>query len=107
VKVTPSLLRYTYKVLKSTAFHDIAVPLVEFDVSPLRKAWGYYYSNPPKIQIAKSITSPQRLLMVVAHEMVHAALDKAGSKTHGDHGKDFRDLGEIICKRMGWCAKEF
>jgi predicted metal-dependent hydrolase len=96
VKVTPSLLRYTYKVLKSTAFHDIAVPLVDFEVSPLRKAWGYYYSNPPKIQIAKSITSPQRLLMVVAHEMVH-----------GDHGKDFRDLGEIICKRMGWCAKEF
>lgn len=107
MKVTESLLRYSYEVLKATAFHDIPVPRCKFEVSKLRKAWGYYYDEPRKIQIAASIDNPQRLLMVMAHEMCHAALDKAGCVQHNEHDDSFRTLAEVVCNRMGWSLKEF
>lgn len=79
---------------------------MRFEVRPLRKAWGYFYTKPQKIQIAGSIDCPRRLLMVVAHEMVHAALEQDGGEHH-DHGEQFQALAAIICKRMGWNPKEF
>ena len=107
MKVTESLARSACEFLKYSAFHDYHVPRFDVEIRPLRKAWGYYYSEPRKIQIARAIRCPQKLLMVCAHEMAHAVLDKAGEHTHNDHGEEFRALGGIICKRMGWCAKEF
>lgn len=107
MKVTESLVKNACEFLKKTAFYDVSVPRFDIEIRPLRKAWGYYYDNPRKVQIARSITCPQKLLMVTAHEMAHAALDKSGAKSHHYHGEEFRALGEIICKRMGWDHKEF
>lgn len=107
MKVTESLLRYTFEVLKATALHDVPVPRCKFKTGKLRAAWGYYYDEPPTIQIAASIDCPKRLLMVMAHEMCHAALDKAGCIQHNAHDEQFQTLAEIICGRMGWNLKEF
>lgn len=107
MKITAELLRYTYHVLSKTVFHDIKLPAkMAFQVKPLRKAWGYYYDKPEKIEIAAAIECPRRLLMVVAHEMVHAALEQTGGGHH-DHGKEFQALANVICKRMGWKRREF
>lgn len=107
MKITESLCRYAYEVLKATAFHDIAVPRVRFEPRNLRIAWGYYYDEPKTIQIARSIKEPQRLLMVMAHEMVHAALDRPDCVQHHEHDEHFQALAQTICQRMGWNPKEF
>ncbi len=106
MKITPELLGYTYQVLKRTAFYDVEFPRgIKFKVGRLKKDDGWYW-NDHLIVISKYINTPKALLMAMSHELTHAALEKSGGD-HYDHGPDFQALAAIICKRMGWCAKEF
>ena len=65
-------LRSAFQFLKVVAFHDMAIPAVRIEKKPLRKVWGYYYANPPTIEIDSRIKDGTQILRVMAHEMCHA-----------------------------------
>lgn len=94
-------LRVTFNFLKRAAFYDLPLPNCTFAVRPLKDAWGTY-SDACQIEIDSSIKTGDKLLRVMAHEMVHAALHEAGSFDKSPHGPKFRLISKTICQRMGW-----
>lgn len=104
--MTPRQLRAAYAFLAATAFHDVPLPKrVRIVRKPLRTAWGYWYAE-GRIEVCSSITSWNKLLRVLAHELCHAATDKAKCDTE-DHGPAFKALSADICARMGWPVRGF
>jgi hypothetical protein len=100
-------LQAAYRFLKITAFHDMRLPArVRIEARPLRNAWGYYYDN-KKIEIDSRIKTWDKRLKVLAHEMVHAALDQAGAFDTSVHGEAFKTIAAVVCERMGWPTKGF
>jgi hypothetical protein len=99
-------LRLAYNFVKQTAFYDIPLPRrVTIVRKPLKKAWGYYYDN--RIEIDAGILTGTKLLKVMAHEMIHAALHGAGACDTSDHGEKFQIVADIVCERMGWSKRGF
>lgn len=100
-------LKAAYEFLRATAFHDIPLPAkMRFRSLPLRDAFGYFYSQPPTIEIDSRVTKPTELLQVMAHEMCHASLEQSAACDHHHHDENFRQLAKIIAERMGWKLKE-
>lgn len=92
-------------------FSKLKLPPVEridFDVSRSRMLMGSYDGDPHTISVSKTIcTTIQEAFETVAHEMVHLALERAGSRNHADHDSDFNALAAKVCDAWGWDFKEF
>ena len=101
-------LRAAYDFLKGSAFYDIPLPpKIVLKLRKLKGAYGYYYSEPHRIEIDASVTDPMMFLRVVAHEMVHASLEQAAACDHDRHDENFNQLARIVCERMRWPMKGF
>ena len=104
--MTPQQIRAAHHFLVATAFQGIPLPpRLRIVRKPLRKAWGYYYDN-GVIELCASISTWNKLLRVLAHELCHAATDKAQCDTE-EHGPAFKALAADICRRMGWPLRGF
>jgi hypothetical protein len=99
-------LQAAYRFLRIQAFHDIPLP-PHFRITrrPLKDAWGYWY-YPNRIVIDSSIRDGTSILRIIAHELIHAAIEPDDIDPH-DHGPAFKALAEIVCQRMGWSLRGF
>jgi Zn-dependent peptidase ImmA (M78 family) len=105
MEVTPKSIKAAYDLLRVTAFNGIKVrpsSKVKFVSKRLPKHHGLYYFPEHKMVIDAHITSVNKLLQTVAHEMSHAVLDNNGDKTHHTHDKHFQTVADTICSIMGW-----
>lgn len=81
---------------------------VEFAVTRSRMLMGSYDGDPHHICVSKTLCDTyQKALETMAHEMVHLALERKGSRDHSDHDSDFNALAADICNAWGWKFKEF
>lgn len=99
-------LRAAYQFLKGAAFFDVTLPRLSLRISRMQD-WGDYCNEPPAIRLSSRIRNGHQMLRILAHEMVHAALDKHGAWGKADHGKEFKALARIVCTRMGWPERGF
>ena len=103
--VTPKSIKAAYDLLRVTAFNGIKVrpsSRVKFVSKKMQKYHGLYYIPEHRMVIDAQITSVDKLLQTVAHEMSHAVLDKNGDKTHHTHDDHFQKVAGTICSIMGW-----
>jgi len=55
-----------------------------------------------KITIDSSLTHFNGLLAVMAHEMIHLALEQNAASDHDKHDENFNALAGVIEQEMGW-----
>ena len=90
-------MRACYDFLKSVSFNDLRLPSsrnVTFIAKKLKGYHGFYIYPDHMIVIDTCTPSIERLMQIMAHEMIHA--------DHGQHDDNFNSLAEIIEKEMGW-----
>ena len=101
-------LRPAYQFLRHAAFHDIPLPArINLSLRKLRDAYGYFYSDPSRIEIDSGISDPITFLKVMAHEMCHASLERGAVSDHHHHDENFNQLAKIVCERMRWTTRGF
>lgn len=103
--VTEKSMRAAYRFLKDSVFDDVALPSVDsiqFKKKKIKKLHGFYEFPPHRITIDTSTKSYQQLLQIMAHEMLHVALEKAGACDHEKHTAPFVALADAVCIDMGW-----
>lgn len=101
--VTEQSIKASYNLLKETAFKDIRLPVkVRFKALNMDKFWGIYYWPDQVLVVNKKVKTIEEVLKIVAHEMIHAALEQNADCDHHLHDANFEALAKIICKEMGW-----
>jgi hypothetical protein len=101
-------LRAAYRFLARFAFAGVKLPeRVRLRIRRMDRYDGYYYPHPHTIVIGRHVRSGTALLRVLAHEMCHLALERAGSSGHVEHDREFAKLASLVCRRMGWRKRGF
>lgn len=81
---------------------------VEFTVTRSRMLMGSYDGDPHHISVSSThCDTYQKAFETMAHEMIHLALERGGSRDHSDHDSDFNALAADVCNAWGWNFKEF
>lgn len=81
---------------------------VEFSIYRSAMHKGSYEPDPHTIKISKPEHKDyQDVLLTMAHEMVHMALEIRGEREHACHGAAFNALGAEVCNAWNWNFKEF
>lgn len=75
---------------------------MEFRAKRLRLYHGYYVCEDRVITIDTSIKTMDKLMQVMAHEMIHVALEQNAASDHSEHDEHFNSLARIIEQEMGW-----
>jgi len=108
VTFTADDLRAAYAFLKKIAFHnDRRLPSarsVSFVAKPLANH-GYMGEDGDRPCIwvdTKDTNSVDFMLKILAHEMVHLALDHRDVPNKYAHGTDFKEAARAIEAEMGW-----
>lgn len=103
--VTEEALRAAYQLLKTTAFKGIKLPSakrVTFKVARLKK-YHALYEWPEHIMTVNADTeSISDMLKIVAHEMIHAALEQNAECDHDKHDDNFIELANQVCRELKW-----
>ena len=112
MKITRLALQNMYDCLAVLPpFDRFTLPLshsIEFRVNQSKMAKGLYEPDPHQISISRiQHDSYGDVLMTLAHEMVHLALERRGASDHSNHDADFNKLGAEVCDFWGWNFKEF
>jgi len=98
-------MRACYDFLKSVSFKGLRLPSSRNVTFVAKKLKGYhgFYIYPDHIIVIDTCTPTiERLMQIMAHEMIHAALEQNAEADHGEHDDNFKSLGEIIENEMGW-----
>ena len=115
--LTPEILEAAYEFLRATPpFKGWKLPIgeeVEFAVIALRDREGdhttYIGTTDHVIRVSsKRIGHTHSLIVVMAHEMIHARQAITKKFTSGvEHNADFRRLAATVCKLHGFDPKTF
>jgi predicted SprT family Zn-dependent metalloprotease len=103
--VTEKSMRAAYRFLKDSVFSDVPLPSVDgiqFKKKRLKDLHGFYEMPPHRITIDTATHSYEQLLQIMAHEIVHVALEQTGAHGHEEHNAPFKALAEAVCIDMGW-----
>lgn len=81
---------------------------IDFKITHSDMSQGLYEPDPHTISISKIHNKGYNdVLQTLAHEMVHLALEVAGSPHHHNHCSEFNALAAEVCNEWGWNFKEF
>lgn len=113
--LTPDSLAAAYDYLRTTPpFKRWKLPVsdeVEFRVTRHRGEYGAHDVRRSEhcVWVSSSIvTTTERLMMTMAHEMLHAYQDGiAKTATRTVHNREFHRLAARVCKSHGWAVGEF
>lgn len=114
--LTPAVLEAAYTYLCATSpFKGWKLPPadeVEFCVTNHRDQEGdhcvYRYTKEHIIRVsAYAITTTHALMIVMAHEMIHAKQEIAKTARRGGHNKEFHRLAKRVCHVHGWDTRLF
>lgn len=103
--VTPKSMRAAYDFLRRISFSELRLPdskRVTFLAKKMKRYHGYYIYPENIITLDSSINTVGRLLQVMAHEMIHVALEQNAACDHDEHDEHFNSLARIIEVEMGW-----
>ena len=107
---TPEMLAAAYELLRATpplrGWRLPPADEVEFRVTRTRHQGAF---NPPAtISIsAKRVATLDRLIVVMAHEMVHLHEHVTGCPGDAEHGHVFRRMAAQVCRYHLFDPKEF
>ena len=54
-----------------------------------------------------SVKTTDSLMQTVAHELIHARQEIAGTARRGTHNREFHRLAKLVCRYHGWDAVAF
>lgn len=103
--VTPANMRAAYEFLRKVSFKGIRLPAsrrVNFAAKRLRTHHGYAYYPEFGIDADTGTSCMTRLIQIIAHEMIHLALEQNAASNHEFHDENFQALARIIEHEMGW-----
>jgi len=103
--VTPENMRAAYEFLQKVCFQDIRIPSSEKITFKVRKLKSYHglYEYPKHIVTINSETrSITHMVQIMAHEMIHVALEQNAASDHYRHDANFEALARVIEHEMGW-----
>lgn len=103
--VTPASMRAAYSFLRRISFQGIKLPAaskVRFVARKLRTNHGTYGYPDHIITIDTATHNTTQMLQIMAHEMIHAALEQNACSDHDKHDDHFMALARIIEVEMGW-----
>jgi hypothetical protein len=82
---------------------------VQFAVNSIRKEYGRYESEPPRISVSRrNVKSFHALAITVAHEVIHLRQDL--TKTYSDrsqHNRAFVRTAKHVCRALGFDSTGF
>ena|SRR3990167_5353870 len=119
--LTPEALRASYEYLRSTKpFNGWNLPAAEevemkvVSISDIagdhstyrRQHWKKYGRHIIRIS-DKTVSSTDRLLRTMAHEMIHVGQEECGTATKGEHNKDFYKRLQAVAHIHGFDSKWF
>ena len=112
MRLTPARLESVYRMLLNwPPFCKRKMPAkMKFRVSKSTQMYGSYEVQCGAHEIAISSAMCKTMVSVVdtmAHEMVHAALERSGCSDHGNHDSEFGALAAEVCNTLGFNFKEF
>ena len=103
--ITPQQMKSAYEFLQQVSFRDLKLPpssRVKFRVKRLKKFHGFYEYPQHIVTINSETKSITHLLQIMAHEMIHVALEQNAASDHDIHDQHFESLARIIEQEMGW-----
>ena len=103
--VTPETMRASYIFLKKISFKGLNLPKpaeMTFEARKLKKYHGYYKYPEHIITINTDTRSISQMLQIMAHEMIHVALEQNAASDHDRHDANFEELARVIEGEMGW-----
>jgi hypothetical protein len=112
--LTPDMLESAYRLLNTTLpFRRWDLPhpdKVEFRVIAARDRFAHHraYADGEGHEIAVSaamVKTPELLVKSMAHEIVHMRQDQLGMRDI--HGRGFKSLAKLVCRRHGWDLSTF
>lgn len=109
--LTHEMLEQSYELLRVTRpFSRWKLPDTDeivFAVDGSTKRYGLF-QEPNKIFIShRNVGTLSRILMVMAHEMIHLHLEQCGHRDDVVHGREFWKLARQVCNHHHWVIKEF
>ena len=117
MRLTHEALEGAYNFLKACRpFHRWKLPDaddLEFRVTRHKDRFGHFDDRDgkfpfPNIAISEiHVKDCRGLLEVMAHELVHVALFRAGDGHWEDHGRAFKAKAKTVCKEFGFDPKTF
>lgn len=112
MKLTRHMLAQVYSMLAAMPpFDRFNLPSdasIQFKVNRSGMAKGTYEPDPNTITISKPEHKDyQDVVGTVAHEIVHLALERRGSRDHSNHDAEFNALAAEVCNLWNWNFKEF
>jgi hypothetical protein len=75
---------------------------VTFQAKRLKKFHGFYEYPQHIVTINTDTKTVTQLLQIMAHEMIHVALEQNAASDHAVHDSNFESLARIIEFEMGW-----
>lgn len=112
--VTPEAIEASYRLLCTTLpFRRWKMPhpdKLAFRVMTTRERLGHFvayvgYDEIGEIAVSTKVKTLHLLNEVVAHEMVHEYQERLGHKD--GHGRHFKRLAGVVCRRHGWDLVKF
>ena len=103
--VTPKTMKAAYEFLKKVSFAGLKIPEsknITFEAKNLKKYHGYYKYPEHIVTINTGTKTINGLLQIMAHEMIHVALEQNAASDHDKHDAHFEELARIIECEMGW-----
>ena len=103
--VTPKNMRLAYEFLREVLFSEINIPLsskITFKAKRLKNYHGLYEYPENIVSINTATGSMTQLMQIMAHEMIHVALEQNADTDHDKHDQNFEALARIIEHEMGW-----
>lgn len=103
--VTPQSMKASYDLLRHTVFSEILLPnsdRIKFIAKRMPKHHGLYCDETSEMWVDTGTKTLLKLFQIVAHEMIHVALDRHADCDHGEHDDNFKALARIVEHEMGW-----
>ena len=103
--ITPESMKAAYEFIRRVSFSGLKLPSskrIQFKARRLKMLHGYYLYPDNIIVINAETPDISRMLQIMAHEMVHVALEQNASCDHDQHDEHFRALADVIEDEMGW-----
>lgn len=103
--VNEKSLRAAYQLLKVTTFKDVKLPTasrVTFRAAKLKKYHALYEWPEHVMTVNVDTEALSDMLKIVAHEMIHIALEHNAKCDHDHHDENFIEMADQVCRDLKW-----
>ena len=103
--ITSKQMKSAYEFLQKVSFSGLKLPpssKVTFRARRLKNFHGFYEYPEHIVTINADTKNITHLLQIMAHEMIHVALEQNADSDHYLHDQHFESLARIIEHEMGW-----